>query len=99
MRGLAGAGVVCCHVGIGGTGAARAVRTASANAFAVGYRSAGFFAIPRATTASSAGGNPGRSRDGIGGGAFRCAPICAAAPSPRNGRRPVTHSKNTHASA
>ncbi|MBD2895647.1 hypothetical protein amrb99_45860 [Actinomadura sp. RB99] len=70
--------------------ASRAVRSrSSTNAAAPGGRSAGSFAMPRATRSRSGSGTVS-----TGTGPVRCARISSARPPP-NGRRPLTHSTNT----
>jgi len=49
------------------SGAAAARRTASANACALAWRSAGFFCNARSTTSSNLDDRPGTSVDGAGG--------------------------------
>jgi len=55
-------------------------------------RSAGSLAIARTTTSSRAGGRPGTTVDGRGGGRCTWAYIWAGTSSPSNGRRPVSTS-------
>ena len=56
------------------------------------YRSAGSFAMARATTASTALGTSGRIPVTGGGVSTRCAHSSAASSSRWNGCRPVRHS-------
>src|SRR5690606_27643277 len=63
------------------------------NAAAPGGRSAGSFAVPLATR-----GRRGSGTSATSTGAVRCWFISATR-SPANGRRPVTHSTNTHVAA
>ena len=69
---------------------AAAAWAARARSPAEGKRSSGSLAIARATTASNAAGSPGRSAEGTGGGAERCAHNFASSPSRSNGTRPVS---------
>ena len=68
----------------------RACSAAAANSPAVSKRDSGFFAMLRATTASSAAGMPGRAALGLGGSALRCLNSSAGYSPPANGLRPVS---------
>ncbi len=67
------------------------------SAVALGNRRAGSFAMPRRTTASSAGVMVGTNTDGAGAGCSRCAATFAAGSVAACGSRPVRHSNSTHA--
>ena len=75
------------------------MRAAATSAPHVPYRSRGAFAMPRASTASTAGGSAGRFSLAAGGGSCTCAHRSAISESRRNGGSPVRHSKSTHDSA
>lgn len=72
---------------------------AAASAPAVGNRAAGSLAMPRATTASIAGGIPGPRTEGRGGGRLTWAYIWAGRPRAANGRSPVSVSCRRQARA
>ena len=69
--------------------------SALAIAAADAYRALGSRAIARCTIWSSGCGTPARSADGRGGGVVSRAIAIAAAPSPPNGRVPVSASNRT----
>lgn len=104
-----GSGVANCRVGGGPTGGGSGAATgairpddaasaARASSPADPNRSAGFFAMPFATTSSNADGTPGRMMLGRGGGENRCALITCRRSPASNGARPVRLSNSRHAS-
>ena len=78
---------------------ASAARRSETNAAQVGCRSSGCLARPREKAASSVAGSDGSSSWTDGGASCACAAASAAGLSRSNGRRPVSSSNATQASA